>query len=362
MTHEWREMIKLSEYELRQLLSNDDAQVRLRAAWALGLKNAELADREVRKAALDEPSAGVRRHWVVMLVGYGDFEPVKLFALEDPNAYVRATACQYLSRVHQKSGDFHDVLVRCCSDSEKRVRGACVRQLPKQEIELLHRGLEDPEVEVRIAAGDRLLELEEGFPEVLQGQLSEISVATVRQRWLRVWLQREGPNSVMEAMQHAPPIPVEDILHALVDTGLRASWSKLATLLGGLSPSDLPLAAVAVDRATLDDAARRWFLRKILETRGNIGWYEKAMLLLAEQYFDAPADVEAAEIQLVQDVMGIIRDFQWEPVLAEAAAELAQERRGQQVHYDLTKELDLIEVDVAMEFRAATQPVLEGPG
>ncbi|WP_437621660.1 HEAT repeat domain-containing protein [Sorangium sp. So ce1151] len=119
------------EPTLRELLDHESPQVRLHAAWALGLcKGKELLGDIASRAGL-EPSAGVRQHLMIMLAGGREKAAIATFAALDPDALVRATACQYLARLVEPSDlPFYDVLLdRAEHDPEDDVRCAAIQHL-----------------------------------------------------------------------------------------------------------------------------------------------------------------------------------------------------------------------------------------
>ena len=83
---------------LRNLLAEGDAQERVWAAWAFALKLGADSRFSLREAAQVSPTPGTRRHLIVILAGLGEREFLQAFAEDDPDDFVRATACQYLLR------------------------------------------------------------------------------------------------------------------------------------------------------------------------------------------------------------------------------------------------------------------------
>ncbi|XYH96904.1 HEAT repeat domain-containing protein [Sorangium sp. So ce1128] len=119
------------ESTLRELLEHESPQVRLHAAWALGLRKGQEFLGDIASRAGREPSAGVRQHLMIMLAGGGEKAAIATFAALDPDALVRATACQYLARLVEPSDlPFYDVLLdRAEHDPEDDVRCTAIQHL-----------------------------------------------------------------------------------------------------------------------------------------------------------------------------------------------------------------------------------------
>ncbi len=83
---------------LRGLLANGDAQEQVWAAWAFALALGAGSLAPLREAVQASPMPGTRRHLVVVLAGLGERDLLQVFAVGDPDAYVRATSCQYIMR------------------------------------------------------------------------------------------------------------------------------------------------------------------------------------------------------------------------------------------------------------------------
>jgi hypothetical protein len=86
----------LSSEQLYELLETGDAQERVFAIWALGLRSAgavTMAD-QLRV----EPDAGVRRALAVVLAGQGEIDLLVAMCRHDPSVHVRASAVQVVMR------------------------------------------------------------------------------------------------------------------------------------------------------------------------------------------------------------------------------------------------------------------------
>jgi hypothetical protein len=86
----------LSAEQLHELLETGDAQERVFAIWALGLRSAgavPMAD-QLRV----EPDAGVRRALAVVLAGQGELDLLVAMCRHDPSVHVRASAVPIVMR------------------------------------------------------------------------------------------------------------------------------------------------------------------------------------------------------------------------------------------------------------------------
>ena len=101
----YEEVAGLASDQLRTIARVGDAQERVWAAWALGMRLGQHYN--ALEAADVEPAPGVRRHLIVMLAGFGESPIIKAFAEHDPDERVRATALVNLLRIGG-----HDTFVR----------------------------------------------------------------------------------------------------------------------------------------------------------------------------------------------------------------------------------------------------------
>lgn len=96
----YSDVLALSEEKLRTLLSTDDQTVLVWAAWALGIRmNGASCPPEVKILLDTEPTPGVRQNLLVFFAGSGDHDLLEAYARTDPNADVRAAACNLIARV-----------------------------------------------------------------------------------------------------------------------------------------------------------------------------------------------------------------------------------------------------------------------
>lgn len=96
----YSDVFALNEEMLRTLLFIDDRSVQVWASWALGVKTSDAScPSEVRTLLNAEPTAGIRQNLLVFLAGSGDHDLLEAYARTDPNADVRAAACNLIARV-----------------------------------------------------------------------------------------------------------------------------------------------------------------------------------------------------------------------------------------------------------------------
>ncbi|WP_437307887.1 hypothetical protein [Sorangium sp. So ce388] len=150
-----------------------------------------------------QPESTLRKllEHMIMLAGAAEKQVIATFAASDPDALVRATACQYLARVVEPSDrPLYDVLLeRAAHDSEEDVRCAASQHLRA-----------DAPASVRTRTLERFLE----------GSLEEQRALTGR---LAVWSQT--PTAFLAALTGASP---EVIVHALGFCGSKPWIPKAA--------------------------------------------------------------------------------------------------------------------------------------
>ncbi|WP_437504973.1 HEAT repeat domain-containing protein [Sorangium sp. So ce1099] len=192
------------ESALRELLDHESPQVRLHAAWALGLCKGQEFLGDIASRAGREPSAGVRQHFMIMLAGGREKAAIATFAALDPDALVRATACQYLARLVEPSDlPFYDALLdRAEHDPEDDVRCAAIQHL---------------RADAPAAVRNRILE---GFP---RGSLAFQQAVAGR---LAAW--SETPRAFLGALTGASPALLVHALGLLREQSTPIPWGDLA--------------------------------------------------------------------------------------------------------------------------------------
>lgn len=200
---EFREVIELDEAALRTLVTSGEPIERVWAAWALGLRDAE----DLGSIAKQEPSPGVRRHLIVVLLGAHELGAVSAMLTHDPDVRVRATACLQLAQMLRPEDDaLVDLLVSRARLDEAPVRVAFATAITEQRSErvqsLLVELLDDAETDVRLAAVDAWLRVPNPELDVLIARLGREEDELIEQTILRVLLDRMGVGSTFERIAH----------------------------------------------------------------------------------------------------------------------------------------------------------------
>lgn len=263
MSHEhFEEVIELEVDDLRRLLERGDAQESLWAAWALALKLGKGVVSDLEGALNDSPTPGIRRHLVVILSGLGEQETVRAFAALDPDARVRATACQYLMNTWRdddtETADF--LLTRLLLDEAVAVKETILREaragLPPATLEqTVSLAAHDAE-EVRrasIALIRSRFAPDVAFSGALAERLYLESAPELLGELLDYCLAGGSLAPVFEAVRHGCRSVRTLILDRLVQKGRSLTWSEACELVALNEPMvDLKLLDLMGDEALCD--------------------------------------------------------------------------------------------------------------
>ena len=177
----YEEVAQLDEANLRLLLRRGDAVERVWSAWALGLARGASARTDFVEGVSRSPDPGTRSQLLVILAGLGERELLQALAADDPDADVRATACQYLLRTRQGTDLATEETVRALlmADSSLAVRQAILleehpRPLPLAKEPLTILAGTDDNLKVREVALTRLLKeapISDLFPGPLEDRI-----------------------------------------------------------------------------------------------------------------------------------------------------------------------------------------------
>lgn len=223
----------------RQLLQHGDAVERVWAAWALGVTLGTQSMPDLRISLQESPEPGTRRHLLVVLAGLGEQSVLRIFAQDDPDDYVRATACQYLIRISQSTNISIQQFVRerVLHDSSAIVRLSILGEVPLKSPTLLFDDLtqliHDPDPEVRQSNTERLLatvELNQLFPGVLEERILYEDDQALRQRLLMLCLQAGGAPRLLDLSTTLAPDRTLEILRILVNAKTQFNWEQLSPL------------------------------------------------------------------------------------------------------------------------------------
>jgi hypothetical protein len=283
---------RLSDDQQRELLATGSAVERLWAAWALGLRAGADAVPDLQLAAASAAVPGLRAHLVIVLAGLGERQLVETFALNDPDALVRAAAGEHLLRtVSTAASPAHEPAVdQLLRDPSADVRLVVLRELlrllAQRDLPLpatgdLERLAHDPEPAVRWLALEMLATLPADEPVVTT---LERRLAVEPEHELRCWLAARviaagGARAVLGLVVGDASERDEDLLRTLEDTAQRFTWDELAHLtIIGEPKLDAHLLALL---SPVDRRALSWLLAcAIRADRGLLALAKAAEALL----------------------------------------------------------------------------------
>jgi hypothetical protein len=264
------DVLDLADDALRQLVAGDgDEPERVWAAWALGLRRGDGPTTALlRRAATDEPSAGVRAHLAIMLIANGERAAALGLARRDPAPEVRASAWRCLARMAApEDRELNELLVHTlATEQATEVRLALVDGMradapPALESRALAL-LDDADATLRSVAIDFALRCRrpgEGFPRVLCEHLVRETDRRLFAELADRWVADAGPSPVLSA---SVAWPAETAALLLARLGATDAALALADL-DGLHAREEP----AIDAELVGMAARgrvvpplRWLL------------------------------------------------------------------------------------------------------
>jgi HEAT repeat protein len=286
------EVEALDTESLRGLLTKGSAQERVWAAWALGLRLGSQAWPELARASRQEPDPGTRRHLLVILAGYRDIDLLAVMARDDPDGYVRASACQYLAQVAPDDPAVRALLrERLTADPFTPVRYTVIQHLTDvrpEDLPWAARAARDEDFELRSAALDVLVRMGPRATAMLRERASQEPDSTLRQAAMRKWLEAAGVPELLSACVTLPVDRAAEVLRLLAGEVPELSWARLAPIAARQEPKlDMLLldflqgkAVPTEARLWLEDLLLRAFERRDWVTFTQCGW--KAYPLLTE--------------------------------------------------------------------------------
>jgi hypothetical protein len=266
----FEQVASLDTSSQQHLLLNGEPVERVWAAWALGLQLGKGADPDLIASLGHSPHPGTRRHLVVILARHGEQAILRILALDDPDDYVRATACEYVIRTNSPADQTVQQFIRerLLADPSPAVRLAILRTSPPGYPALLFDDLAllstDPDPDVRLSAAGRLLA---GFPadSLLPGVIAErISLeANARQRRHLLKLAFETGCAVRLLSTDLPPDRTLEILKLFLDAGMSFPWKDLERWSRAHDPR-CDVLLVQLLRADSVPAALPWLLECVI--------------------------------------------------------------------------------------------------
>jgi len=265
---------QLDPEALRNLLSRGDAQERVWAAWALALTLGADSLASLQEAAQVSPTPGTRRHLVVVLAGLGERKVLCVFAESDPDAFVRATACQYLMRTWSEDDlEAADLIrQRLLADDATEVKETILKAatllLPPATLPELAGLTSNPALEVRRAAFE-LIRLrhapKEAFDGVLAARLHKEPDRDLLADLTNFCIDGGQEELVLQSALRARPPARMLLLDAVIANGKAISWARAQPLaqLGEVAV-DLRLLGLLELRGLSDGFP--WLVRRMAES------------------------------------------------------------------------------------------------
>ena len=267
---DWREVAALPEDAQRDLLTSGDPAERVWSCWALALRLGGSAVGELRHDFDLEALPGIRCQLIVVLAGLGARDVVRTAALDDPDATVRATACQYVVRTlpagPEAAVDF--ALDRMRRDVP-RVRHALFEEaqsgrLPLPDSAVLE-FLRDPDLETRQLALQSLAAIPGASADILE-TLADRAVAEIdsflRRDCIDLYLRRGSAADLVRAVRDAPPDVVCEIVEAIRKAGVALRWVELYPLATRSEP-DILVAILSCLSEPIGPDAIHWISSRV---------------------------------------------------------------------------------------------------
>jgi len=266
----FEEVRDLPESTLRDLLASGEPVERIWAAWALGLRLGARSASTLQKVACGDPSAGMRRHLIVLLAGFGERDAIAVIARGDPDAHVRATATQYLAALAGVSPPCWSLVLERLDDAQPIVRETLVLQLrpdaPAEVRDAALRRISDPALPVREAVHARLDALcgaQGSLPAVVRDWALREPTIDLRRSLFATWRAREGGESLIAAAAQTgrEDLALEALDRAVTDEGI-LPWGTVAVLASG-STHKVRERIFLLFEDRLDEAPLAWLLEHL---------------------------------------------------------------------------------------------------
>ena len=236
---------------MRTLLSIDDRSVQIWAAWALGIKiNDASCPSEVRTLLDAEPTPGVRQNLLVFLAGSGDIDLLETYARTDPNADVRAAACNLIARVAENTQEKNILLEELLisdesSDLRNTILSITLRDRRLISLESLRHVILNEEANLQIKALE-IVSLQRnsfGSSETLVDEMYEWEShihSDVYEPYCSLIFDLAGGEQVLQLSQDrlkqwSTPV------NLLIDKGFKTTWFNLEQLAKNIDSTGIPL-------------------------------------------------------------------------------------------------------------------------
>lgn len=241
----YEEVARLDPGVQRQLLHSDDGLQRIWAAWSLGMQLGRHGASELRQGLEICSEPGVRRQFLVVLAGLGDRDVVSVVARDDPDPFVRATACRHLSFISTgadtATGEF--LRERFIVDQDPGVRLAILQsgrpEFLRIPAPLLLALVSSADHDLAACAGEHLLDmaaLNDAFRRDLAGAFCAESEGRSGPSLLSRCIEIFGGQRLLAIWREAPQPFLDCLLEAFASLGLRFGWHELSPFASATDP------------------------------------------------------------------------------------------------------------------------------
>lgn len=250
---EFREIAELDEGLQRELLHAENPRVRVWAAWALGLRLSDAFAPEARDSIANERVAGVRRHLLVMLAGFGEVDIVAALARHDADPYVRKTAARFVGELAVNHPDAFAIAAQLLDDDDDDIRAALIDGLPDELPESIAQTLRDAHADASDIVREALARRDASALDLdsLRETATSDPNSGIRRTALEALLGEVGAVRTLEPLSHAERVRAVADLEAL---GVELTFEDIAPLRPG--PGFLRVLKIS----ELGSAGRAWLL------------------------------------------------------------------------------------------------------
>lgn len=306
----YEEVKALSLDVQRELLRRGDNEERIWATWAVAAELGGGFAPDLDRQAVAEPTAGVRRHMIVVLAGMGEYALLREFAERDPVALVRATGCQYVLRTMTDAHEARNFcFVRMETDASRdvwmAVASEAIRKADVLTLEDLVALASNEVMEIRTAAV-REIACQGAVASALKTGLSDCFLTESDDDLLGrlVDLAVEGGHAsdVLSAAGQSGDARRMQLLDLLIKQDQRFGWSQLQTLAED-SPQDADIRLVSLLDEGDSRQALSWLVARlarrvrdgVIEDRLFEDVARKALETATEQFLVEPTSLSQAD-------------------------------------------------------------------